>query len=88
MAHLNPNRTGLIGGVLLGGWHAAWSLLVAAGLAQPVLDFIFWMHLLKPAFVVEPFDLLRAVILVLVTSAIGYVLGLTFGWLWSATYRD
>ena len=24
-------------------------------LAQPIIDFLFWMHFIKPVFVIEPF---------------------------------
>jgi hypothetical protein len=38
---LNPNKVGLVIGVLIGGWHLAWSATVLFGWAQPILDFIF-----------------------------------------------
>jgi len=34
------------------------------------------MHFLKPVFVVEPFAIGRAIVLILVTAAIGHFLGL------------
>jgi hypothetical protein len=37
----NPNKVGLVIGVLIGGWHFVWSLLVLIGCAQPILDLIF-----------------------------------------------
>jgi hypothetical protein len=83
MKTINPNGAGLVLGALLGGWHLTWAALVAVGLAQPLIDFLFWIHFIKPVYVVEPFEIGRAVILVLITAAIGYVVGLAFALLWN-----
>jgi hypothetical protein len=83
MGDISPNRTGLVLGALLGSWHLLWSLLVALGLAQPLIDFLFWIHFIKPVYVIEPFALMRAAILVIVTATIGYVSGFVFALLWN-----
>ena len=66
------NKVGLMIGGLLGGWHLLWSLLVLLGWAQPVLNFIFWMHMIRSIYVVKTFDPGAALTLVLVTTAMGY----------------
>jgi hypothetical protein len=83
MGSINPNKAGLVLGALLGAWHLTWSLLVALGWAQPLIDFIFWIHFIKPIYVIEPFEIARAAVLVLVTASIGYVTGFVFGLLWN-----
>lgn len=83
MGIVNPNKAGLVLGTLMGGWHALWALLVAAGFAQSVIDFVFWMHFLKPPYVVGSFNPGVALILIVVTTAIGYGLGYIFGVLWN-----
>lgn len=87
MEPVNPNKAGLVLGSVAGGWHLAWSLLVALGWAQPVIDFIFWMHFIKPVYVIGPFSLGTAAILVVVTALAGYALGCIAGLLWNRLHR-
>jgi len=56
---------------------------VAAGWAQPVIDFVFWMHFIKPVYVIQPFNLGTATVLVVVTAVIGFVVGSVFAVLWN-----
>ncbi len=83
----NPNKVGLVIAVLIGGWHVAWSLLVLIGWAQPILDFIFWAHMIKPVYFVKPFNLLAAVALIVVTAVIGYVFGFFGAVIWNRLPR-
>ena len=82
------NSTGLALGLLLGGFHLGWTLLVATGAAQPLMDFVFWLHFIKPVYVVVPFDSLRATGLVLFTGVCGYVCGGAFAWVWNRVQRQ
>lgn len=88
MLHANPSRVAMILAALYGGWHLLWSALVAVGWAQPILNFVFWMHFLKPAFVVGPFDIGTALVLVGVTTAIGAGLGWMLALLWNLVHRS
>jgi hypothetical protein len=71
----NPNKVGLVIAALIDSWHLLWSFLVVIGWAQPILDFIFWAHMIKPVYFVNPFDLTAAVALIAITSCIGYGFG-------------
>jgi hypothetical protein len=83
MSAVNPFRIGLVLGAVIGLWHLSWSVLVALGLAQPFIDFIFWMHFIKPVYVIQAFDPVTAAILVVVTAVMGFAVGAIFGVLWN-----
>lgn len=87
MSTINPFRIGLVLGVVIGLWHLSWSVLVAFGLAQPFIDFIFWMHFIKPVYVIQPFDPMTAAILVVVTAIMGFFIGAIFGMIWNWLHR-
>jgi len=72
------NAWGLALGLFLGGFHAFWAILVASGLAQPLIDWIFKLHMIRPLYVIAPFDIVMAVTLVIVTFIIGYIAGWVF----------
>jgi len=83
----NPSKIGLVIPALMGGWHVAWSLLVLIGWAQPILDFIFWAHMIKPVYFAKRFDPMAAVVLIVITSAIGYVFGFPGAVIWNRLHR-
>ena len=74
----NNNTWGLIVGIFLGGFHTLWAILVGVGLAQVLIDWIFALHMIRPPYVIAPFDLLKAVTLVVVTFVVGYIAGWIF----------
>ena len=41
------------------------------------------MHFIKPVYVIEAFNPTTAIVLVVVTSAIGFVIGVVFGVFWN-----
>jgi len=87
MHHLNPSKVAVAFGILFGGWHVMWSLLIVLGWAQPILDFVFWAHMLSQPFVVQAFDFTAAVTLIILTTAIGYVAGYFFALVWNRAHR-
>ena len=87
MRTINPNKTGLVFGALLGIFHLGWALLVAVGWAQPLMDFIFSLHFIKPPYVITPFNVGTAAILVLITFASGYATGGVFALLWNKLHK-
>ncbi len=83
----NPNKIGIVFAALIGGWHVCWSLLVALGWAQPIIDFIFWAHMIRPIYVVKAFDLVAALTLILITAVIGYLFGFLGALIWNKLHR-
>ena len=84
---VNPNKAGLVFAAIIGGWHILWSLLVLFGWAQPFVDFIFWIHMLRSIYLVKAFDPVAALSLVLVTSFFGYVTGYLGAAIWRRLHR-
>ncbi len=71
----NPNKVGLVFAAVTGGWHLIWAILVLLGWAQPIIDFIFWAHMIQRVYVIKPFNPAAAVTLIIVTAATGYAFG-------------
>lgn len=87
MNHLNPVKTGLAFGKLFGLVHVIWAILVALGLAQAVVNFSFWAHMVTLPLVVGAFDLTAAITVILVAAVVGYVLGYVFARIWNYLHR-
>lgn len=87
MQTIHLHKAGLAFGGLMGSCHLLWALLVALGLAQPIIDFIFWMHFIKPIYVIGPFNIGTALVLVGATTLIGYAMGVIFAGIWNLLQR-
>ena len=88
MGTIHPAKAGLALGALFALWHFGWSLLVAAGWAQPVIDFVFWMHFIKPVYAIQAFSLVTALVLIGITAITGFVIGSVFGLLWNWIHKE
>ena len=83
----NPLRLGVTFGLFLALVHAGWALLVALRWAQPLMDFVFWAHFIAPPFHIEPFEMGRAAILVVLVFVAGWAMGVIGGYLWNRMAR-
>ena len=75
---MNLLLTCLTGGLGLASLHFVWVLLVALGWAQPFMDFVFKLHMLDSPFKVQPFNIVLALGLLVITFLIGCFYGLAF----------
>lgn len=84
---LHTQKVALAVGIFVGGWHVVWSLLIMFGLAQPLLDFVFWMHMLTVPYHVTGFTLTQSITLIVVTFFMGYVGGWIFAGVWNYLHK-
>ena len=84
---INPAKTGLVVGAFLGAFHLLWAVLVAAGIAQTLIDWVLWMHMMTISWTVNSFDLSAAVTLVLFTAIMGYAFGYCFARIWNQIHQ-
>jgi hypothetical protein len=84
----NPNTVGVVIAALIGGWHIVWSLLVLCGWAQPMIDFIFWAHMIRSIYVVKAFDPVAALTLIVISLVIGYLFGCVAALLWNKLHQQ
>lgn len=88
MKELNEKKVALTLGLFLGGWHLVWSVLIVLGFAQPLLNFIFWIHMLTTPVQVTGFELTKSAILTVVTFIVGYGVGFIFAKIWNKVHRE
>lgn len=88
MTQLQIHKTGIAFGILMGIWHFFWSLLVALGIAKPILDFILALHFLNFSFEIREFNLLTAMSLIGITSLIGYTMGIILALIWNKLFSE
>ncbi len=84
---MNAKKVGLVLGSFIGLVHLVWSVLIALGFAQPLLDFIYSMHSLNNPFMVASFDMMRSIELIGITFVIGNIVGYVFATLWNKLHQ-
>ncbi len=87
MKELNTQSVALIFGLFAAGVHLLWSLLIMLGMAQPFMDWIFWLHMLENPFRVVAFSFTTALWLIVVTFLVGYIAGWFFSLIWNRVHK-
>lgn len=81
---MNAHRLGLALGCGLGAWHLVWSLFVLFGWAEALFTWVLKLHFMRFPVTFLPFDFMTAAMLVVVTTVLGYVMGLVVGTIWNS----
>lgn len=84
---ISAHKVGLALGGTIGLLHLVWSILVALGWAQPLMNWVFRLHMIEPLYTVARFALGPAALLILVTLVFGYVLGFIIGSIWNSVQK-
>jgi len=86
---IDKNKVGLTFGLFLAVVHAVWSLAVAVipNELQSFLNWVFGLHALEPVFKLTSFNLVNAIILVILTFVIGYIFGWVFAFLHNLLHK-
>lgn len=84
---IDKNKTGLTFGFFVSFIHLVWSVLVALGVAQALLNFIYTLHMLSASITVMPFDLTKALGLIVITFLVGYVFGWLMAFFWNKCFK-
>ncbi|MEK7148747.1 MAG: hypothetical protein AAB770_02405 [Patescibacteria group bacterium] len=85
---INTNKVGLVFAVLFGGGHIVWSLFVLLGWSQPIVNFIFWAHMVQTPPVVGQFDVVASGTLIIFTAVLGYVVGNIVAIVWNKVHTS
>ncbi len=87
MHKLNTHKVGLTLGLFVGLLHLVWALVVGLGFAESKLSFALGMHFLSNPFTVTSFSWGGALILVVLSSVGGYIIGNVFAFIWNSVNR-
>lgn len=83
MNRVRPHSIGYAFALFLGVVHAAWAVLIFAGWAQPLLNWVFQLHMITPPYQITAFSFATAVELVVFTTVFGFVMGWFAGMVWN-----
>jgi len=85
---INKNKTGLTFGFLIAFMHLLWSVLVALGIAQIWLNFVLKLHMISMPIIIMPFDIIKALELIVMTFVVGYIFGWFMAFFWNKCFKQ
>lgn len=85
---IDKNKTGLTFGFLISFLHLVWSILIALGIAPALLNFILSIHMLNMPITVLPFNLVKAIGLIVITFVVGYIFGWLMAFFWNKCFKE
>jgi hypothetical protein len=84
---LNPKQTGLALGLFAAILHAAWAILVALGVAKPLMNWAIRLHFIADQHAVDPFSIGNALMLVVFAFIMAFIVGYVFANIWNWTAK-
>lgn len=85
MTTISWNRAGISLGTLFALMHAAWLVLVGAGVSNQVISAVAEAHFLAFQYATVQLELATAILGILGAFASGYLLGAAFAVIWNLT---
>lgn len=84
---LNARKVALALGGTVALVHVAWSLIVALGWGQSLVNFVHTIHFVEPIVVITPFNFGTAVLLVVLAGIVGAAAGYLFATVWNWVHK-
>jgi hypothetical protein len=85
---IDPVTAGFAAAIFLVVAHTAWAAVVALGWGQGVLNFLYNIHFIMPAYIVTTFQWTNAAMLIGVNAVAGFVMAYAFAALYNTlAYR-
>lgn len=81
---LKKHQVGMTLAIAFAVLHALWAISVALGIAETYLNWILPLHFIQNIVPIISFNIVSAILLVIVAFICGYVVGWLFAWLYNA----
>ncbi|MFA5009725.1 MAG: hypothetical protein WC553_00640 [Patescibacteria group bacterium] len=84
---LNGHHVGMVLGAFAVVVHIIWTIMIALGIGQTWMDWIFGLHMITNPITVITFSWGTAVLLWIVVLVVGYILGHIFAWVHNLIHK-
>ena len=85
--HIQKNKFALVLGSFAAVMHLIWAVIVGLGFGQWLVDFVYSMHFMDSVMTVAPFNLGRAIGLIILAFCLAYIIGYIFSSVWNKIYK-
>jgi len=80
---IKPSKLALTLGIFFAVVHAVWAIIVGLGYGEKFMNWILGLHFVGTPMLIGGFSIGRALVLIVVTFVIGYILGWLFAAIWN-----
>ena len=82
-ARLDPRKVSIALGLFAAVMHVIWSVIVALGLGQAWMNWVFGLHFISHSFVVQPFNFVTSIMLIVAAFVVAAIFGWIFATVWN-----